>query len=96
MILGLDRIFPQNTIGQLLSCSPPTPGAGVSTYPLISAKLVFGGRGPFPFLFWTPSEFPEYLVQVGFKVQLSVFVVFLFVSLGPLDPLPSGFSCLLV
>lgn len=94
MILGLDRIFPQNTIGQLLSSSPPTPGAGAITYPLISAKLVFGGRGPF--LFWTPSEFPAYLVQVGFKVQLSVFAVFLFVSLGPLDPLPSGFSCLLV
>ena len=56
MLLGLDKIFPWDTTGQLSSCSPPSPKAGAAPGLLICASLVFGDGGPFPFLLWAPWE----------------------------------------
>lgn len=52
MVLGLGKIFPQNTTGHLSSCSTPPLGLGPAPSPLICASLVFGDGGPFPFLLW--------------------------------------------
>lgn len=53
MVLGLGRIFPQNTTGQLKLLTP-SPGLVLVPSPLICASLVFGDGGPFLFLIWAP------------------------------------------
>lgn len=71
MVLGLGRIFPQNTTGQLklLTTSPrlePVPT------PLICASRVWGwGSFPFPDLGYLRFQSTQY--RSAFKVYLSVF-----------------------